>query len=108
MTWDLLFFLGAITLISAGCLAPAGWLPILPHDKWLHFIAFCGLTLLAGRIAPDWPHLQFWLLGLVLAGLAIEVLQHYVPGRSFCWRDMAANAAGIATAVALTFLLQHL
>jgi len=91
-----------MALISAGCLAPAGWLPLLPHDKWLHFTAFGGLTLLAGRIAPDWSHLQWWLLGLLLAGLLIEVLQHYVPGRSFCWRDMAANAAGIAAAALLS------
>jgi VanZ family protein len=34
---------------------------------------------------------------LLLAGLAIEIAQHFVPGRSFCIRDTAANAAGVLT-----------
>ncbi len=32
------------------------------------------------------------------AGVVIELLQFLVPGRGFCWRDVAANAAGIAAA----------
>jgi VanZ family protein len=39
---------------------------------------------------------------LLLAGLAIEIAQHFVPGRSFCIRDMPANAAGVLTGVAVT------
>lgn len=98
MTWDLIFFLAAASGIALGCLLPAGWLPPLPNDKLLHFLAFGGLTLLACRMAPDWQQMQFWLLGLLLAGWGIELLQNLVPGRKFCWRDMAANAAGIALA----------
>jgi VanZ family protein len=47
-----------------------------------------------------------WLLGLLLAGLAIEILQKLVPGRSFCWRDMGANTAGIAATTLAFALLQ--
>jgi VanZ family protein len=36
------------------------------------------------------------LAGLLLAGWLIECLQQLVPGRGFSWRDMAANAAGVA------------
>jgi hypothetical protein len=104
MTWELLCFVLAIAGVSLGCLLPAGVLPILPHDKWLHFLAFAGLTGLATRIAPTWSQLQYWVGGLLLAGWFIEVLQQLVPGRSFCWRDMGANAAGIASVVGVAQL----
>lgn len=105
MHWDLLCFCLATAAIGAGCLLPARWLPLLPHDKALHFAAFAGLTLLAAHIAGSWSRLPFWLLGLLLAGWAIELLQQWVPGRAFCWRDMGANAAGIAAATCCAPLL---
>ena len=56
------------------------------------------MALMAGRLVqPGWPVAVS--LGVVLAGSwFIELLQNYVPGRHFCWRDMAANLAGIACA----------
>lgn len=106
MMWELICFSMALTAISIGCLMPAGWLPPLPNDKLLHFLAFGGLTVLATRIAPAWHQQQYWLAGLVLAGWLIELAQRWVPGRAFCWRDMAANAAGIGAAAAGSALLQ--
>lgn len=106
--WELFFFMAALTTVAAGCLAPAGWLPLLPNDKLLHFLAFGGLTLLATRIAPDWDEQRYWLLGLLVGGWLIEVLQRWVPGRAFCWRDLAANAAGIATAAGAAALTHAL
>lgn len=99
-------FLAAAVAVAAGCLLPARWLPLLPHDKLLHFLAFAGLSTLALRIEPAWPWRALWLTGLLLAGLAIELLQKLVPGRSFCWRDMGANTAGIGTAILVFGLLQ--
>lgn len=108
MAWEWIVFLTAIATVSAGCLLPAGWLPLLPHDKLLHFGAFAGLTLLALRLARGWHELPYWLLGLLLAGWLIEVLQNMIPGRKFCWRDMGANAAGIlAASCCAPLLLQH-
>ncbi|UMR31016.1 VanZ family protein [Massilia sp. MB5] len=98
----------AMAGVALGCLLPARWLPLLPHDKLLHFLAFAGLTVLAARLAPGWAELRYWLLGLLVAGWLIEVLQKLVPGRSFCWRDLAANAAGIAVAASAILLLQAL
>lgn len=105
MAWDVIFFIVAATGLSVGCLLPAGWLPDLPNDKLLHFLAYCGLALLAARIAGAWGPLSLWLLGLLVAGWLIEVLQGHVAGRSFCWRDLAANAAGIAVAACCAPLL---
>ena len=104
MSWELIVFMAAACAITLGCLLPARWLPPLPHDKLLHFIAFAGLSTLALLIEPAWGLRLVWLLGLLLAGLAIEILQKLVPGRSFCWRDMGANTAGI-TATTLAFAL---
>lgn len=106
MSWEWIVFIAAAGAVLIGCLLPAGWLPPLPNDKLLHFGAFLILTTLALRIAPDWSQRGLWLLGLLAAGLAIEVLQKQVPGRSFCWRDMAANAAGVAAATLVFGLLQ--
>lgn len=105
MTWEWIVFLLGMAGVSLGCLVPAAWLPPLPNDKLLHFLAFGGLTLLAAQLAQDRAELRYWLFGLLLAGWVIEVLQNLVPGRKFCWRDMAANAAGIAAAALFSFLL---
>jgi len=93
----LLFALG-LTTVTAGCLTPKDWLPALPNDKLLHFLAFGALTLLAGRIAETQIELVAWLAGLLLIGGIIEALQSLIPGRNFCWRDIVANAAGIVAA----------
>lgn len=93
----ILFVLGlGVTVL--GCLAPKHWFPVLPNDKLLHFLAFGALSLLAGRIASTWMELVAWMLGLLAAGAIIEGLQNLIPGRNFCWRDIVANAAGIAAA----------
>src|SRR4051812_5670691 len=108
MAWEMILFLMACSVVSAGCLLPAGWLPPLPNDKLLHFVAFGGLTLIALRIAQDWSEMRYWLAGLALAGWLIEVLQNLVPGRSFCWRDLGANVAGIlAASCCAPLLLAH-
>jgi len=106
MSWELIVFVAAAGAVVLGCLLPARWLPLLPHDKWLHFVAFAGLSPLALLIERAWAGRVLWLLGLLLAGLAIEILQKLVPGRSFCWRDMGANTAGIAAATLVFGLIQ--
>ncbi|MBC7861172.1 MAG: VanZ family protein [Burkholderiaceae bacterium] len=105
MSWEMVLFLTGMALVSAGCLVPARWLPPLPNDKLLHFLAFGGLTLLALRLVGGRGELIYWLGGLLLAGWLIEALQNLVPGRSFCWRDMAANAAGILAGACFAPLL---
>lgn len=107
MSWELWLFVAALAAVAIGCLLPSGWLPVLPNDKLLHFGAFAGLTVLATLNAGSYRALGWWVLGLLAAGLLIEILQNLVPGRSFCWRDQAANVAGIGAAALCSPLLLH-
>lgn len=96
MGWELMLFVGAATAMCTGCLVPNRWLPRLPNDKLMHFGGFALLSVLALRVAEGRTEMMLWLLGLLLGGWLIECLQALVPDRSFCWRDIGANAAGIA------------
>lgn len=103
---ELTMFIGAAAALSAGCLVPNRWLPRLPNDKFLHFAGFALLSVLALRAAGDGGERWIWLLGLLIGGWVIECLQSLVPGRAFCWRDLAANMAGIALVGAAAALLE--
>ena len=105
MVWEWWLFGAAAAAVLLGCLVPNRWLPPLPNDKLMHFAAFAVLTLLAARLAPGRLALMWWSVGLLLAGWLIEWLQQWLPDRSFCWRDIAANAAGIACAAVLSQLM---
>lgn len=100
MVGEVMLFVGAAVLLSAGCLVPNRWLPKLPNDKFMHFAAFAVLSALALRIADGALESAAWLFGLLVGGWVIECLQSLVPDRAFCWRDIGANAAGIAFAAA--------
>lgn len=96
---DLVLLGMAASAVCVGCLVPNRWLPPLPNDKFLHFASFALLAMLALRVARGQLEAVFWLLGLLVAGWLIECLQGaLVPDRRFCWRDIAANTAGIAFA----------
>ena len=56
------------------------------------------MALMAGRLADNSVQAAFALAAVFVASWLIEVLQNLVPGRNFCWRDMAANTAGVACA----------
>jgi len=99
MGLEAILFVCAAAAVCIGCLVPNRWLPPLPNDKFLHFAAFAVLTVLALRIADGVVETACWLAGLLVGGWLIECLQTLVPDRRFCWRDMAANTAGIACAV---------
>lgn len=101
MRWEMILFAVTGMAVVIGCLVPNAWLPPLPNDKLLHFGAFGALTVLALRMAPDGAAAALVVGALLLAGWLIELLQGWVPGRKFCWRDMGANAAGIAVAALL-------
>jgi VanZ family protein len=101
MGWEAVLLGLVSAAVAAGCLVPNSWLPAtLPNDKFLHFASFAILAALALRVAHGRAESALSLLGLLAAGGLIECLQALVPERKFCWRDIAANGAGIAFAAA--------
>jgi hypothetical protein len=101
----LLFCLGGAAVL-VGCLLPNRWLPSrLPNDKLLHFACFAVLSGLALRLAHGRAESLLWLAALMIGGMLIECLQALVPERQFCWRDIGANAAGIAFAATWAIVL---
>lgn len=83
LSWQLLT---PVTIVSAG-----GW------DKLIHFSGFFvlgGLAMLAG-----WKTSTYRLV-LALIGYAAltEILQHFIPGRSFSVLDWVADSMGLVIA----------
>src|SRR5687767_12151350 len=107
MVLEAWLFICTAVLLGLGCLVPNSWLPPLPNDKFLHFAGFAVLTILALRLAQGRTEALLWLAGLLLGGWLIECLQALAPERRFCWRDMAANGAGIAAIALPMFLFGH-
>lgn len=99
MGWNLGIFIISTLVLAAGCLVPNRWLPAgLPNDKLLHFAGFGVLGLLALPLAGTTTEGALLLAALLALSWLIECLQQLVPDRSFSWRDLAANAAGLASA----------
>ena len=76
----------------------------LVSDKLIHAAGYCGLMISAHIAhAPNSRRLEkiIWLLAY---SVLIEVIQHFVPGRSFSLLDMAANLAGLLLGTKAVFL----
>ena len=99
---------GAGLVLAAGCALAIAWLSLGPSsggasapgvDKIGHFVAYFVLTslLLMAFRRPYWAIAV--LASLVFGGL-MEIGQFVLPyGREASWLDMAANAAGSASAL---------
>jgi len=92
----------ALLIVTWLMLSPAvgqGGIPI--NDKVAHALVF---GLLAMLTHASWPERDFdWRLGVPLLayGIAIEVIQYFVPGRFFSLADILADAAGMGLYLAL-------
>lgn len=80
-------------------------------DKTMHFVAYMMLALLlwfgtSFEKKADWKKLRPWLLSAVvlLYGLVDELLQHFM-NRSVDPRDFAADALGLAAAMAIVTVM---
>ena len=65
------------------------------NDKLIHVVVFFGFALLVDLSSSRKP---FWLwkgLPLMVYGVGIEVMQYFMPDRSFSVADMVADFAGI-------------
>lgn len=94
-----------LILIVFVTLTPGEQLPkspdIIGFDKLVHFGMFMVLTLLwlsvypqdRGGISLAKIVTNYLVFGIVFA-IFVEYMQHYIPGRSFDYGDMAANLTG--------------
>ena len=99
--WALLFVvLLAWVLVAALSPEPRG--PGLGLDKANHVAAFAALALSGLLAAGARARQAAWLAtGLLMLGIAIEIAQARIPGRSPELLDVLADAAGIAAGMAL-------
>ena len=95
-----------LVLILFVTLTPGQQLPETPDivgfDKLVHLSMFLVLTLLwlsvylpqnRGNIPLAKIMTNYLVFGIVFA-IFVEYMQHYIPGRSFDYGDMAANLTG--------------
>lgn len=64
------------------------------NDKALHFMGFFVMSLCA-QLAHPTARFTILALGLISFGLLIELIQAYLPHRSFSLWDLAADAVGV-------------
>jgi len=107
--WRLLlwFGLGLAAVLAFG--PPSGEPMIEGQDKLQHVAAFAALTL-AACLAYPWPARSGLPRDAVLAaalmayGVAIEVIQLFIPGRNGSLADVLADALGVALGLLLARL----
>ena len=98
-----LFVCGLVAVIVLSLL-PAEAMPALEvSDKIEHAAAYAFLAF-TGALALRRPH-RWLVAGLAVLGIALEIAQTLVPGRSFDLVDGLANAAGAILGVLLAHLL---
>lgn len=76
-------------------------------DKVLHLAAFFALALLADFAFERRPFVRDKALPLAAYGMAIEIVQHFLPYRSFSLLDWAADLAGVGLYAASVPLLRR-
>ncbi len=76
------------------------------NDKLNHIFAFFVLSLLADFSFPEKKFFSFIFLPLMGYGMAIEIIQHFLPYRMFSLFDVAGDALGIVLYLISLPLLQ--
>jgi VanZ family protein len=105
---DAVLFWPALAFVLWGQLQPEAAAAFEINDKLLHFAAYLVLGAMAAGAVTQRRQTAWAVLGLILVGAAIEVLQGYV-GRDTSLLDGIANGAGaIAGAVFARFVLDPL
>jgi len=106
----ILLYLG---FIAGGSLTAIPPLKIeIPNlDKAIHVLLYIPLGFLLSLLKIfSGFFLKFFLpLGFgSLYGAMLELLQHFVPGRTFSWGDEIANILGVGIGLGLGFLVEFL
>lgn len=92
-----------ITVIVLSLIAPPkDMMETLPNDKLGHFIAYFVLMGWFAQIYHTTKQRRLYLIGFLILGLLLEILQGLGGVRHADWIDMLANSAGVISAFLLT------
>lgn len=85
---------------------------ILSYSMWLHIIGYMGLAIVlayaTAHIAlPRWQVLGAVFVVVMACGMAVEVVQYFLPGRTFSVMDMLVNAVGAAIGLFIWAILER-
>jgi VanZ family protein len=102
-----LAFALSIVTVTVLSLLPGAYVPhVRLSDKICHFIAYCE-TAAAGWLAfRAAPAQKLVLPGVIALGGAIELAQHFVPGRSMDILDFTVNCLGVLAGYGLARLIE--
>ena len=88
--------MGLVMLVIYLSVAPAPEVPRVPGGDFVgHLLAYGTLMFWFMQLAANRRSRALIALALIALGIALELAQLYVPGRSFELTDMAANATGV-------------
>jgi glycopeptide antibiotics resistance protein len=92
-----------ITVVLLSLMAPpTDMMDVLPNDKFGHFIAYFALMGWFAQIYHTNKQRWLYLIGFLILGLSLEILQGLGGFRHADLFDMLANSAGIISAFLLT------
>lgn len=102
------FAIWVFVLLGVGALAlTPGLMSMQPGaDKMLHMLIFCLLMLWPAMTARKIHHAIYTALLFFSAGLCIEIMQSFVPGRNTEALDILYNTVGIITGAVIGYLLR--
>jgi VanZ family protein len=92
-----------VTVILLSLMAPPkDMMEVLPSDKLGHFVAYFVLMGWFAQIYHTNKQRWLYLIGFLILGLSLEILQGLGGVRHADWVDMLANSAGVVSAFLLT------
>jgi VanZ like family. len=107
-----IFYVSIIT-VPPETVVDAGRPPIIPLDKWRHFVAYAVFGVALGYATTDWEVNSLLLAVLVIGvtviyGVGIEFGQSFRPNRFFSLGDAYANAFGGVLATSYYLISQYI
>lgn len=90
----------ALLMVYLSLMPLSGPVGVEHSDKLAHLLAYGVFTLLAFMSATRQRQFLLGCVGIVLFGIAMEVLQSFIPGRQMSFWDCIANSLGVLLVLA--------
>lgn len=99
-----------LVAVVGGSLIPGDMVPAVigAHDKWAHTGGYSLLGFLPFAGARNWKLGILLSLAAIPMGGALELGQHFVPGRTPDWYDAAANSVGVMIGMAVAWIYRSI